>query len=294
MLTRITVMQLILMITILGIGGMRAQTIPDEENLLSPENRLQFGEYLFCQKDYLRAADEFKEYLKYSNNDTIRFKIAYSFDKLLRHSEARDNYKSLFFNSNLSEEAKLHFLSTYFVSGEFQKFKEFYADGVFLPAIYSAETRSINSAIDLFDDELPSDSARLINSFPQFHQDFMRDFYFRKQNQKYLDPQTAALLSAAIPGLGKIYSNEIGDGITSFVFTAVLGALAASNFNSDHTFRAWLFTGLTAYFYAGNIYGSYSAAQSYNAQVKFQFKVDLKNYIKSLNYFLPNINFLCN
>jgi TM2 domain-containing membrane protein YozV len=101
----------------------------------------------------------------------------------------------------------------------------------------------------------------------------------------------ASLLSALIPGLGKVYSNEISDGIFSFLATGLLSYLAYDNFKADHRFRGWLFTGLASIFYVGNIYGSYAAAQIFNAQVKYDFNLRLDSFIKSNNYFIPEYDF---
>ncbi len=45
-------------------------------NFNSPENIKLFADYLFCDHDYLRAIDEYEKYLKFSDEDTVRFKIA--------------------------------------------------------------------------------------------------------------------------------------------------------------------------------------------------------------------------
>ncbi len=36
----------------------------------SPKNIKKFADFLFCDKDYLRAIDEYKKYLEVVNNDT--------------------------------------------------------------------------------------------------------------------------------------------------------------------------------------------------------------------------------
>ena len=102
---------------------------------------------------------------------------------------------------------------------------------------------------------------------------------------------TAAILSALIPGAGKIYTGEIGDGITSLIVTALTTCLAITNFKADHKFRGWLFSGLAAFFYAGNIYGSAASAQIYKARIQFNFDKDVKLFFEQRNYFLPKIDY---
>ena len=144
----------------------------------------------------------------------------------------------------------------------------------------------------LKEDNILPNTNEIVNLFSENDKIELIKFYLRKQNPEYKSPTTAALLSTVVPGLGKIYAGEIGDGITSFLFTGVLGFLAYDNFRANHDFRAWLFTGLAAWFYGGNIYGSAAAVQNYNAGIKFNFQNDFDVYLNSKNYFFPTYDFL--
>ena len=64
-----------------------------------------------------------------------------------------------------------------------------------------------------------------------------------------------------------------------------------SDFKADHKFRDWLFAGLTAFFYGGNIYGSATSAQIYNAHVNFQLNSDMKLFLEDKDYFVPDYEF---
>ena len=45
----------------------------------SAKNIKLFADYLFCDKDYLRAIDEYDKYLSLVEDDSLRFKIALGF-----------------------------------------------------------------------------------------------------------------------------------------------------------------------------------------------------------------------
>jgi len=261
-------------------------------DFFTPQNRLNFGNHLFSEKDYLRAIGEFKSYLQTTNNDTIKFKMAFALSEMKRFQEAGDNFKGLFFISSLSEEAKFEFLKTNFLDEDSKTFRDIINNSPFLPEKYLQNINQLKQ-ISLFKEEntLP-DSNEISNLFSENEKIELIKFYLRKKNPEYKSQGTAALLSAIIPGLGKIYAGEIGDGITSFLFTGVLSFLAYDNFKANHDFRAWLFTGLAAWFYGGNIYGSAAAAQNYNAGIKFDFQNDLNIYLNSKNYFFPEYEFL--
>ena len=73
--------------------------------------------------------------------------------------------------------------------------------------------------------------------------------------------------------------------------TGLLAFLAYDNFRADHEARAWIFTGLGAFFYAGNIYGSIASAQIFNAKIDFDFNEGLRLFLEKENYFLPQYDF---
>ncbi len=77
-------------------------------------------------------------------------------------------------------------------------------------------------------------------------------------------PWIAATLSAFVPGLGKGYLGRWGDGIYSFLLTVGSAALAYHHFRSGHKWPTYLYGSLAAFFYAGNVYGSWIAAKEFN------------------------------
>jgi len=269
----------------------KSQT-PAEENYFSVQNRLRFGNYLFSEKDYLRAVDEFREYLKKENNDTIQFKVAECFLRINRFDEASANYKTLFFHSPLSDNARLGFYKSLFFKNDFPLLKEFADNKDYLPESFEEEVQRLKYISYFLDNSTLPDTNKFIQYFPDSNRADISEFYLMKQYPPKKNPTKAALLSAVVPGLGKIYTEQIGDGITAFITTGLLTFLSINNFNHDHNFRGWLFAGLTAFSYAGNIYGSAASAHVYNAGIKLSFDKEIKLYFEKRNYFLPNNDWL--
>ncbi|MCU0406634.1 MAG: hypothetical protein MUE64_06635, partial [Ignavibacteriaceae bacterium] len=143
----------------------------------------------------------------------------------------------------------------------------------------------------LYDDEFNIPEEKFISPFDEDERNSVLAFYDYKVEPKYKSPALAGVLSAIIPGSGKMYVSEWGDGITALVVTSLFAFLAYDNFNADHNTRAWIFTGLGAFFYAGNIYGSVASAQIFNARIDFEFNDGLKFFLKQRNYFLPEYDF---
>lgn len=260
------------------------------DDLFSPENRLSFANYLYENKDYLRALDEFRSYLKFRNNDTVRYHFADSFFRIGRYDEAADNFKGLFFGSPLSEEAKLGFYKSKFFSRD-KTFRESADVPGYLSKKYKTEIDRLFFISQIQDNILPSDTAVFFSAFPDSNRGDIKKYYMDLKNPKYKNEGTAALLSTLIPGLGKIYTGEIGDGITSFITTGLLVFLSINNFNNDHHLRGMFFAGLSALSYVSGIYGSAASAQIYNAGVKFNLDNDIKFYFEKRNYFLPKLDF---
>ncbi|MBI5729583.1 MAG: hypothetical protein HY963_00445 [Ignavibacteriales bacterium] len=265
--------------------------LPTDGNIFSPQNRLQFGNFLYKDRDYLRAAEEFKEYLKNESNDTIVFRLANSYFKIGRFAEAADNFKGLFFGSQFSEETRLLFYESIFFQNDYKSLRKLAEGKIYSSSKYANEIERLKYTSYFLDNSVLPDENIVLKYFPDSVQSQMINFYQQKKIPQHKSLTTAAILSTLMPGAGKIYTGEIGDGITSFIATALTTYLAITNFNADHQFRGWLFSGLAAFFYAGNIYGSASSAQIYNAKIQFNFDKEVKLFFEQRNYFLPKIDY---
>ncbi len=262
-----------------------------DANIFSSKNRLRFGNYLYKDKDYLRAADEFKQFLRNESNDTIVFRLANSYFKIGRFAEAADNFKGLFFGSTFSEESRLMFYESIFFRNDYKSLRELAEGKIYSSSKYANEIERLKYTSFFLDNSVLPDENIVLKYFPDSVQSQMINFYRQKKIPQHKSLTTAAILSTLMPGAGKIYTGEIGDGITSFIATALTTYLAITNFNADHQFRGWLFSGLAAFFYAGNIYGSASSAQIYNAKIQFNFDKEVKLFFEQRNYFLPKIDY---
>lgn len=280
---------LVIMVLLISAAKLFSQS-GAHDNLYSTANRLRFANHLYAEKDYLRVIGEYKEILKTADNDTIRFRFANSFLSIGRYDEAAQNFKILFVGSKLEEEAKLFYYQSLFFSKDFNAFQTNYDSRINFPQKYSLTIDRLNSATYfLSKTNLPSETV-LIKPFEDSLQTKLIYYYQMIKNPPKKNSVTAALLSAAIPGAGKVYTGELTDGLIAFSATLLSGFLAVNNFQHDHNFRGWLFTGLTAFFYGGSIYGSASSAQIYNARLQFNLDSEIKLFFEERNYFLPKID----
>ncbi|MBN2105383.1 hypothetical protein JW835_15195 [bacterium] len=100
-------------------------------------------------------------------------------------------------------------------------------------------------------------------------------------------PFKGALLSAFLPGSGKVYANRTIDGILTVMVLGAASLNAYRGFERDgmQSIRGWIFGGISTVFYFGNIYGSAVAVRVYNRQLQDQVYHDIQVQIqKAVGY----------
>jgi len=194
---------------------------------------------------------------------------------------------SVYFN-----EAKFEGMKVNFLINDFTELRSYYKNS-FITEVdkYQTEGKKLFNFSYLFtDDELPSKDEFLL-PFVVNEKENISSFYNWKIEPPYKDGTLAGIMSAVIPGSGKIYIGETGDGIVAFLTTTVFAFIAYDNFKAGHKTRAWIWTGVAAFFYAGNVYGSVAAAQVHNAKITFEFNEELKVYLNKKNYYNKKYEF---
>ncbi|KAB2851744.1 MAG: hypothetical protein F9K42_04720 [Ignavibacterium sp.] len=268
-----------------------AAVLAQNINFNSPENIRLFADFLFCDRDYLRAIDEYEKYLSYSDEDTIRFKIALAFSAIGDQYNAIKNFNSLKETSKLYQISRIEELKSLFNLKQFSQLNSKANELNQLKSDYSDIAKKIvNISYLLNNESMPSEKI-FLEPFDDQEKTIVQNFYFQKTNPDYKSEVLSGVYSAIIPGLGKIYTENYSDGITSFLLTGLFSYLAYTNFNNDHPVRAWIFTLAGAGFYAGNVYGSIASAQIFNAKINFDFINDVYSFIEEKKYFIPEFDF---
>ena len=122
-------------------------------------------------------------------------------------------------------------------------------------------------------------------AFRKYAGSFTNEFYsLATEEQSFRDYSTkisqfrkksnwkAAVISAVIPGLGKVYARKLGEGISSFIIVTALGAVAFENYRKDGLtdVKTLFFGTMFGIYYVGNIWGSAIAAQRHNNQFYYE------------------------
>lgn len=277
-------MMKILYIYIISLILLAEGSIYGQVNPYSPEARLKFGLHLYQEGDYIRALDEFSFS---SRNDTAVYysgKILQTFGKYDLSGEQFLFIKS---GSPYYDLSRFNLYLNAYLSGDSLFLRSNRTEGIF-PQKYSENVEKLTRTEMLLNYAVHDNNEEwFAGPFNSDEAVKIREFYNARVNPERKNPVKAALFSTVIPGSGKIYTEDYGDGITAFILTGLFAYLAYDNFDAGHDFRAYLFTGLGAWFYAGNIYGSYSSAQIFNVKYRTDISSRIEDMIKSFNYFNP-------
>ena len=260
---------------------------PQTSNLLhTPANTRKFADHLFSGKDYLRSVFEYGKLPEYEKNDTIEFKIPLAYQLMGKYDLALEKFLSVNKESVYYDQSIKEYYKTLLQAGRYNELQSKLANNDvkdFQRLLYLSYLFTSN--------ELPAEQ-NFLEAFPLSGKESLLNFFSEKKNPPYKSSLLSGLFSAIIPGSGKIYLGEIGDGITAFIATSLFAFLSYDNFRANHDFRGWLFSGLGFFFYTGNIYGSVAAAQIYNAKVDYEYKEKLNEYLQNKNYFVPGNDFV--
>ena len=119
---------------------------------------------------------------------------------------------------------------------------------------------------------------RDFSAFDHYSKDFsFQTFYLAQQQKELLSIReafakqkkksmwVAGVSSAIVPGLGKIYTGHLGEGIASFLTVGGFAAITAENWikAGPANWKTIVFGSLGLIFYIGNIYGSIASVKVY-------------------------------
>jgi len=258
----------------------------------SPTNIRLFADHLYCEEDYLRAIFEYNRLLEFEMNDTLVFKIGLCYSYMHDYLSSTYSFESIPRTSTFYNQSKIEWLKAILLLRDYSGFRLSYQNQFAVENNkYQNEGKKLFNFSYLFTDESLPSKEDFLSPFGLYEKGELSKFYNWKNDPPYKNSTIAGIMSAIIPGSGKVYVGDTSDGIVAFLVTGILVFLAYDNFQADHSTRAWIFTGLAALFYGGNIYGSIASAQIHNAKITFEFNESLNIYLQKNNYYSPTYDF---
>jgi len=259
-------------------------TDPAQENAFSPKNILSFAEHLYQEGDYLRAAGEFQRYLFCFETippdaDSIFFKIALCFRAGKNFQKSLDYFQGLvrdFPQSSYLDEARYQLAYVYFLMG---KYKESLDTAQNNFSLIQSEKHKLKiqqlHGLNFIYQKKWLQALQHFNSFDETSRNnpltlILKNLAEEGKNLPHKSKFLAGLMSAIIPGTGKIYARRTADGLFSLLTIGVTSWQAYDGFRKDrtHSVKGWIYGALSAFFYLGNIYGSVVAVNIYNGQLE--------------------------
>jgi len=79
-------------------------------------------------------------------------------------------------------------------------------------------------------------------------------------------PVVAGLLSAILPGSGRMYAGRWFDGFMGFLMFYITASSAMDASKSDHSYQKSFYYSMAGIFYLGEVYGAYRTAKYYQRQ----------------------------
>jgi tetratricopeptide (TPR) repeat protein len=249
-----------------------------------PESVCRFADYLFRERDYLRAAEEYRRYL-FIGFPGFEAGGIDSGDRRVGEVELRigDCYQC----AGLPYEALGHFERV--LNGP-------YDHGLKREAVYEiAYCRTLlgdyTGAVETLRRAYPAaapprvamlravnemhlgswEAARLTLESAGVEDPELRELSAlaaKGAETRRKSPFLAGLLSTLLPGLGKMYAGELADGLFSTASIGLLAGLTVLGFRDGgvRSVRGWTYGSLAAVFYLGNIYGSAASAVRTNSR----------------------------
>jgi tetratricopeptide (TPR) repeat protein len=290
-----------LWVCLAGYTSARADSL--DIDYFSPPNIRKFARFLYQEKDYLRAAGEYQRFLVFSNsaNDSALYKIANCYEKANQLEKSIVYYRKVYTDYRTSQLAEL---SGYQIAYNLHLQKYYqqsnqYIDNI-LPDLYNEELKANLKHLSGINLIYKDNWQEAIDYFSIVEQSVNDKSMKRKfqEGKKFAEarfdiptksPAKAGILSTVIPGTGKMYTGQVGDGIYSLILVGVSGFLAWDGFHDKgiHSTQGWIFGSIAGVLYFGNIYGSVNSAHRYNEK---QLQI-YKNGFDPQIYYYNEINF---
>jgi tetratricopeptide (TPR) repeat protein len=236
-------------------------------DLYNLDNSVRFGEYLLQSGQYDYAVKEYERILFMSpKNLDAQINLMKAYRLANRNEDGIIRSNQLFENLNLMPEKNaMEYSKLLMNTREWDKANTFWNINENL----KAEDKTLfKSTVSVFNSKFIQAREELLSL--QDSTNYLGSGYLslvdKALNQKKKSPFAAGFMSMVIPGLGKAYTGDWKDGLVSLIFTGGMAFQAVRKFNQHgaNNYRPWIYTGIGAGFYLGNIYGSVKSAKNKN------------------------------
>ena len=243
------------------------------QNIYDYQHSKKYSQYLFDTKQYSLASEEMERVLFYNHdNDSIKFQLIRSYLLGNQFDIATKRLDSLFPDHKaMPENYSLEYSKALISLNAFDQAFTFIQVNRNLTV---KDKLYLNLNAQLLDYKWEDAKGTFVQIQSQKIDLDKRyaDLFSRINSTTYKSPGLALALSAVIPGLGKVYTNNWKDGIISFIFVGGNAIQAVRGFRKYGNGSAFfiVYASVATSFYLGNLYGSYKSANKFNDRRKKQ------------------------
>jgi hypothetical protein len=254
------------------------------QDLYNYENTKKFAEYLAKSGQYDLSTREFERLVFMSpQNDTLKTSLLSMYRRSGKYDEAIIRGKQLYPEIyQMPSATAIEFGRILLLKSDFQTAKNFWESN---QNISNADKTILSATSDMLQDNYKTANELLKILKPEEHPLAADYKELAKQaiEIKRKNPAAAGLLSAIIPGMGRVYAKDWKDGLVSFFFVSTMAIQSVRGFNKSgvKSTRGWIYGGIGFGFYLGNIYGSVVSAKSYNKKSHQSIKNKIDNLFNS-------------
>jgi hypothetical protein len=244
-----------------------------QDNIFDCDNSKRFAEYLFNTGQFELSQHELERISFFCEYDsTSQLTLLKSYRKMSKFDKANQFFASKNIDSlnNLNPDFRDEYIRLLMTERKYSDVQKEIADGL---NFSQEEEHKIGTELLLKNWEKAYQLSIQDNTQLNFKLAGLRGVAEKSHKAKRKSPVLAAIMSAVIPGTGKMYCGYWGDGAMSFMFTASSAFFSVRGFNKygSKSIYPWIIGGLAASYYTANIYGGASSANRYNENLDHAF-----------------------
>lgn len=251
-------------------GGLRGQ------NLFDSLNTAKYADFLFLSANYREAIEEYERLVfTYQAGHDMKLRLVKSYRLAGQPGLAADRLKSLWVNpETVSQHVSRELFALKVINNDINELD----DSVEKNTLLSWEEKVFfRSSSALFQEDYLKAHTILSQPAPlsSYALSAFRSITNDALSQTYKSPLLSGMMSAAIPGSGKIYAGNWEDGLLSLSIVGVSAWQAYRGFEKHGTksIYGWIYSAISGAFYIGNIYGSVKETNKYNQQKRSRIKI---------------------
>lgn len=250
------------------------------QDLYDFENSKKFAEYLAKSGQYDLATREYERlsFMK-PTNDTLKASLLSMYRRAGKYDEALSRGKQLYPDlQTMNSWSAIEYGRVLLLKSEFKSAKNFWEANQNLS---SPDKIILSATSEILQDNYKNARHILANIKPEEHKlaANYKDLTEQAFSIRRKSPAIAGIMSAIIPGTGRMYVKDWKDGIVSMVFVSTMAFQAYRGFNKNgiNSTRGWIYGGIGLGFYLGNIYGSVASAKGYNKKTHLSVRNKIDN-----------------